>query len=63
MLRHKSDNHTDHELILKMELPFEIENTSVYIAILVTQFLHEISAASLSGAIDSLLITLVSSSV
>jgi len=64
LLRYKSDNQTnDRELILKMELPFELENTSVYIVILVIQFIHQTSAASLSGVIDSLLITLVSPSV
>ncbi|CAL1674364.1 unnamed protein product [Lasius platythorax] len=60
LLRYKSDNQTDtRELILKMELPFAIESTSVYVAVLVTQFIHQTSAASMAGVLNSLLITLV----
>lgn len=61
LLRYKSSNQTDaRELILKMELPFEIKSTSVYIAVLVTQFVHQTSAASMVGVLNCLLITLVS---
>jgi len=61
LLRHKSDNQTDaRELLVKMELPFEIESTSIYITILVIQFVHQTSTASIAGVINSLLITLVS---
>jgi len=64
VLRRKSDNQTnDRELIVKMDLPFEIENTSVYIVILVIQFVHQISAASIVGVLDCLFITLVSPSI
>ncbi|KMQ90720.1 odorant receptor 13a [Lasius niger] len=60
LLRYKSSNQTDvRELILKMELPFEIKSTSVYIAVLVTQFVHQTSAASMVGVLNCLLITLV----
>ncbi|XP_025262839.1 odorant receptor 22c-like isoform X2 [Camponotus floridanus] len=60
VLRYKSTNQTDtRELILKMELPFEMKSTSVYIAVLVIQFVHQTSAASTEGVINSLLITLV----
>ncbi|KAF3054420.1 Odorant receptor 063 [Nylanderia fulva] len=56
----RSSNQTDaRELILKMELPFKIESTSVYIAVLITQFIHQTSAASTVGVINSFLITLV----
>lgn len=61
LLKQKGDNQTDtRELILKMELPFAIESTSVYVAVLVTQFVHQTSAASMAGVLDSLLIILVS---
>lgn len=62
LLRHKSENQTDdaRELLLKMELPFGIESSSVYIAVLITQFVHQTSAATLVGVLNSLLITLVS---
>jgi len=64
LLKYKSNNQTDtRELILKMELPFEIKSTSVHIAVLVTQFVHQTSAASMVGVINSLLITLVSLSL
>lgn len=61
LLRYKNSNQTDtRELILKMDLPFEIKNKSVYIAVLITQFVHQTSAASTEGVLNSLLITLVS---
>lgn len=61
LLRYKSNNQTDTRmLILKMELPFEIKSTSVHIAVLITQFIHQTSAASLTGVMNSLLLTLVS---
>ncbi|GAB1863047.1 Odorant receptor [Camponotus japonicus] len=60
LLRYKHNNQTGaRELILKMELPFEIKNTSVYIAVLITQFVHQTTAASTEGVLNSLLITLV----
>jgi len=61
VLRHKNDNQTDaRELIVKMELPFKIESTSTYIAVLVIQLVHLTCAASIAGVINSLLINLVS---
>jgi len=61
LIKYKSNNQTDNrELILKMELPFEIKSTSVHIVVLVTQFVHQTSAASVVGVMNSLLITLVS---
>lgn len=57
----RSSNQTDaRELILKMELPFEIKSTSVYITVLITQFIHQTSAASTVGVVNSFLISLVS---
>lgn len=62
LIRYKSSNQTDaRELLVKMELPFEIKSTSIYIAILVTQFIHQMSTASTEGVLNSLLISLVSS--
>ncbi|XP_014483809.1 PREDICTED: odorant receptor 13a-like [Dinoponera quadriceps] len=59
MLR-KNDNRTvDRELFLKMDLPFDIENGSVYVAVLVTQFIHQMSAAGILAMLDALLLTLV----
>lgn len=64
LLRHKSSNQTEaRELLLKMELPFKIENTSVYLTVLVTQFIHQVSAASMVAVLNCLLLTLVSLNV
>lgn len=46
-----------------MEIPFKIESTSVHIAVLVTQFIHQTSAAGMVGVVNSLLIILVSLSI
>ncbi|XP_024885129.1 odorant receptor 22c-like [Temnothorax curvispinosus] len=60
LLRNESSNQTDsRELILKMELPFKIESTSVYFTIIVTQFVHQVSTASLVAVLYCLLLTLV----
>jgi len=60
-LRHKSSNQTDaRELIIKMELPFKIESTSVYLTVLVTQFVHQVSTASVAAVLNCFLLTLVS---
>ncbi|XP_072750745.1 uncharacterized protein [Anoplolepis gracilipes] len=60
VFRYKSSNQTDaRELIVKMELPFEINSTSVYIAVLFTQFVQHTSTVSAEGMFNSLLITLV----
>lgn len=61
LMRQAGNNQTDnHELLLKMELPFKIESTSVYVAVLVVQFVHQTIAASMVGVLNSLLLTLVS---
>lgn len=60
---HRHNNQTDtRELLVKMEIPITIDNILVYVAILVTQFIQQTSAASVAGVLDCLLITLVSSS-
>lgn len=64
LLRYRSSNETDtRELLLKMELPFEIKSTWVHIAVFATQYVHQTSAASMVGVMNSLLITLVSLSL
>ena len=61
LLAHRNSNQTDaRELILKMELPFKIETTSVYLTVLITQFVHQVSAASMLAVLNCLLLTLVS---
>jgi len=61
LLKLKSDNQTySRELFLKMELPFGIESSLIYIAVLITQFVHQTSAASIMAVLNSLLIILVS---
>jgi len=61
LMKIKNENQTNaRELIIKMEIPFEIESTSVHIAVLVTQFIHQTSAAGMVGVLNSLLIILVS---
>ncbi|XP_070150937.1 odorant receptor Or2-like isoform X1 [Polyergus mexicanus] len=60
LLKQKGDNQTDaRELIVKMELPFEVERTPIYVTVLITQFLHQSSAAAMVGVLNSFLITLV----
>lgn len=64
LMWHKADNQTNdsRELFLKMELPFDMESESVYVTVLITQFVHQMSAASLLGMLDCLMLTLVSAS-
>ncbi|XP_012063186.1 PREDICTED: odorant receptor 13a-like [Atta cephalotes] len=60
IMKIKNENQTDvRELIIKMEIPFKIESTSVHVAVLVSQFIHQTSAAGMVGVINSLLIILV----
>lgn len=64
IMKIKSENQTENrELLVKMEIPFEIESTSVHVAVLVTQFIHQTTAAGMVGVVNCLLIILVSSSV
>ncbi|KAL6429657.1 hypothetical protein ACFW04_007524 [Cataglyphis niger] len=60
LLKQKGDNQTDaRELIVKMELPFKVESMPIYVIVLITQFLHQSSAAAMVGVLNSFLITLV----
>lgn len=61
LLKQKGDNQTDaRELIVKMELPFKVESMPIYVIVLITQFIHQSSAAAMVGVLNSFLITLVS---
>lgn len=58
----RSDNGVtkDRELFLKMELPFESGTSPIYELVMTTQFLHQITAATVIGVLSALLVTLVS---
>ncbi|XP_029662652.1 odorant receptor 13a-like [Formica exsecta] len=57
----RSDNGVtkDRELFLKMELPFESGTSPIYELVMTTQFLHQITAATVIGVLSALLVTLV----
>ncbi|XP_025262850.1 odorant receptor 13a-like [Camponotus floridanus] len=56
----RSDNDVnDRELFLKMELPFESDLSPVYELVMTTQFLHQITTATVIGVLSALLVTLV----
>lgn len=50
----------ERELILKMELPFNISTNSIYVAVQSVQFYHLFFVACGITTINSLLVTLVS---
>ncbi|XP_014480080.1 PREDICTED: odorant receptor 67c-like [Dinoponera quadriceps] len=47
------------ELFLKMDLPFESDASPVYELVMTTQFLHQITSATVIGVLSALLVTLV----
>ncbi|XP_011156318.2 odorant receptor 13a [Solenopsis invicta] len=53
------DDVADRELFLKMELPFESGTSPIYEVVLATQFLHQMTAATVIGVLTALLVTLV----
>ncbi|XP_072750602.1 odorant receptor 13a-like isoform X2 [Anoplolepis gracilipes] len=59
VLHGDNDNPDDRELFLKMELPFESGTSPVYELVMTTQFLHQITAATVIGVLSALLVTLV----
>ncbi|XP_012526719.1 odorant receptor 22c [Monomorium pharaonis] len=60
LMKIKNENQTEaRELIIKMEIPFEIDSTLVHVAVLLTQFIHQTSAAGMVGVLNSFLIILV----
>lgn len=51
---------TIRELPLKMEFPFDINNSPVFELILIAQLLHDLSVACIIAMLNALIITLVS---
>ncbi|KAG5326945.1 OR13A protein, partial [Acromyrmex heyeri] len=49
----------DRELFLKMELPFDSGTSPIYEVVMTTQFLHQMTAATVIGVLSALLVTLV----
>ncbi|XP_011870745.1 PREDICTED: odorant receptor 13a-like [Vollenhovia emeryi] len=55
----RGDGVADRELFLKMELPFESGTSPIYEIVMTTQFLHQMTAATVIGVLSALLVTLV----
>ncbi|EFN75323.1 Putative odorant receptor 67c [Harpegnathos saltator] len=49
----------ERELFLKMDLPFESDASPVYELVMTTQFLHQMTSATVIGVLSALLVTLV----
>ncbi|XP_050458066.1 odorant receptor 4-like [Cataglyphis hispanica] len=47
------------ELFLKMELPFESNASPVYEVVMVTQFFHQLAAATIVGVLNALIVSLI----
>ncbi|KAG5326914.1 OR67C protein, partial [Acromyrmex heyeri] len=47
------------ELFLKMELPFESNASPTYELVMITQFFHQLSAATIVGVINALIVSLI----
>lgn len=52
----------ERELFLKMELPFESNVSPVYEVVMITQFFHQLAAATIVGVLNALIVSLVSKS-
>lgn len=48
------------ELFLKMELPFESNVSPTYELVMITQFFHQLAAATIVGVLNALIVSLVS---
>jgi len=48
------------ELFLKMELPFESNVSPTYELVMITQFFHQLAAATIVGVFNALIVSLVS---
>lgn len=55
----KSDRET-RELPIKMEFPFNVDNSPIFEVVLVMQFFHDLSVACIIAMLNALLVTLVS---
>lgn len=53
----------ERELFLKMKLPFESNISPVYEVVMITQFFHQLAAATIVGVLNALIVSLVSESV
>lgn len=53
-------DNVERELFLKMELPFESDASPIYEVVMTTQFLHQMTSATVIGVLSALLVTLVS---
>lgn len=51
------------ELFLKMELPFESNSSPAYELVMITQFFHQLAAATIVGVLNALIVSLVSEHV
>ncbi|KAF3054423.1 Odorant receptor 059 [Nylanderia fulva] len=49
----------ERELFLKMELPFESNVSPVYEVVMVTQFFHQLAAATIVGVLNALIVSLI----
>lgn len=48
------------EIVLKMQLPFECDESPLYELVVSVQFLHQITSSAVTGSLNSLIVTLVS---
>ncbi|KAF3054422.1 Odorant receptor 070 [Nylanderia fulva] len=54
LVKQSGSNQTEsRELIVQMELPFEVQSMPIYVAVLITQFLHQSSAAAMVGVLHA----------
>lgn len=51
---------SERELFLKMKLPFESNTSPAYEIVMITQFFHQLSAATIVGVLNALIVSLVS---
>ncbi|XP_067206876.1 odorant receptor 10-like [Linepithema humile] len=49
----------ERELFLKMELPFESNTSPVYEIVMITQFFHQLAAATIVGVLNALIVSLI----
>lgn len=59
-LRDADRGDVERELFLKMDLPFESDASPIYELVMTTQFLHQMTSATVIGVLSALLVTLVS---
>jgi len=58
---HKNDQETiTRELPIKMEFPFNVDNSPIFELVLIVQLFHDLSVACIIAMLNALLVTLVS---